>query len=208
MILADLSLEQDLYSRGFRHMAGLDEVGRGSWVGPIVAAAVILPRNWALPPKLTDSKLLKPSERAELDLIIRSQALAFSIAEVGLGVINRSGIGPANHLALRRALRGLKLPSDFQLVDGFKIRGLRVNSQMAVIHGDQKSASIAAASILAKVYRDQLMRRLSEQFPDYGWSQNKGYGTASHQAAIKRYGLTSAHRTSFRMPWLVTDLVV
>ncbi len=119
MILADLSLEQDLSSRGFRHVAGLDEVGRGSWAGPIVAAAVLLPRNWTLPPKLTDSKLLKPSERTELDLIIRSQAIAFSIAEVGLGVINRSGIGRANHLALRRALRGLKLPSDFQLVDGF-----------------------------------------------------------------------------------------
>ncbi len=208
MILADLSLEQDLCSRGFRNVAGLDEVGRGSWAGPIVAAAVILPCNWALPPKLTDSKLLKPFERSELDFIIRSQALAFSVATVGLGVINRSGIGLANHLALRRALRGLKLSSDFQLIDGFKIRGLGENSQMAIIRGDQKSASIAAASILAKVYRDQLMSRISEQYPHYGWSQNKGYGTASHQAAIKRHGLTPAHRTSFKLPSQVTDLVV
>lgn len=205
---ADLEIERSLWSRGYSYVAGLDEVGRGSWVGPVVAAAVILPKNWALPPKLTDSKLLKSWEREELAEIICAQALAISVAEVGLAVINRDGIGLATQRAFRQAVKGLAISPDYHLVDGFYIQNLSKKKQLPLIKGDQKSASIASASIIAKVYRDQLMLDLAKSFPEYLWCSNKGYGTKKHQSAIKNFGFTSQHRTSFNLSYLLPDSIV
>lgn len=202
MILADLEIENKLWSVGYRYIAGLDEVGRGSWAGPVVAAAVILPPNWSLPPKLADSKLLKPQEREELTLVIKSQALAYGVAEVGLAVINREGIGRATQRAFRLALKGLKIQPDYHLIDAFYIKNLPKRNQLPIVKGDQKSASIAAASIIAKVHRDRLMRKLSRDFPAYRWGRNKGYGTKEHQAAIKSHGFSPLHRRSFDLSFL------
>lgn len=205
MKLADLSLEKSLWSLGYNYVAGVDEVGRGSWVGPVVAAAVVLPKNWLLPAKLADSKLLNSAEREKLDLIIRSTASAFAIAEINSLVINREGIGKATQRAMRMAVRDLGIAPDYHLVDGFYIKNLPLSGQMRVIKGDQKSASIAAASIIAKVYRDQVMRKLSESYPKYFWEKNKGYGTKRHQAAIRNFGFTSLHRSSFNLSYLLSD---
>lgn len=208
MKLADLEIEQSLWSSGYSFVAGIDEVGRGSWAGPVVAAAVILPKNWALPPKLTDSKLLKPNDRQKLSGIIESQALAYSIAEVGLTTINRDGISQATQRAFHLAIKNLSIQPDFHLVDGFYVKNLSKKKQLPLIKGDQKSASIAAASIIAKVYRDKLMVRLGTGFPEYSWAQNKGYGTKSHQKAIKIRGLSALHRTSFNLSYLLPESIV
>lgn len=203
MKLADLSLEKSLWSQGFNYVVGIDEVGRGSWAGPVVAAVVVLPKNWNLPPKLTDSKLLTPCDREKLAVIIESQALAYAVTEVGLMVINRDGVGQATQKAFRRAIKKLSIKPDFYLVDGFYVKKLSKKKQRPIIRGDQKSASIAAASIIAKVYRDKLMVRLGTDFPEYSWAQNKGYGTKSHQKAIKLCGFSVLHRTSFNLSYLV-----
>lgn len=208
MKLADLKIEQSLWLSGYSFVAGIDEVGRGSWAGPVVAAAVVLPKNWNLPPKLTDSKLLTPCEREKLAEIITSQALAYSVAEVGLTVINRYGIGEATQRAFRQAIKKLSIQPDFHLVDGFYVKNLSKKNQLPLIKGDQKSASIAAASIIAKVYRDNLMRTLSPTYPEYLWSANKGYGTKAHQLAIRNFGFTPLHRSSFNLSYLLADSLV
>lgn len=208
MKLADLSIEKSLWSQGFNYVVGIDEVGRGSWVGPVVAAAVVLPKNWVLPPKLTDSKLLTPSDREKLAEVIESQALAYAVAEIGLAAINREGVGQATQRAFRRAIKHLSIRPDFYLVDGFYVKNISKKNQLPIIKGDQKSASIAAASIIAKVYRDKLMVRLGTDFPEYSWAQNKGYGTKSHQRAIKLRGLSALHRTSFNLSYLIPNSLV
>jgi len=202
VILADLEIETKLWSSGYQLIAGVDEVGRGSWAGPVVAAAVILPHNWPLPPKLADSKLLKPLEREELARIIKAEALAFAIAEIDLPVINREGVGKATQRAFRLAIRKLKVRPDYHLIDAFYVKNLPKGRQLPIKKGDQKSASIAAASIIAKVHRDRLMKRLARQFPAYQWGKNKGYGTKSHQSAIKSFGFTPLHRESFDLSFL------
>lgn len=208
MKLADLSLEKSLWSQGFNYVVGIDEVGRGSWAGPVVAAAVILPKNWSLPDKLTDSKLLNEAKREELDLIIRTEARSFAIAEISHDVINREGIGNATHRAMRLSLRNLNITPDYHLVDGFYIKNLSPSVQMPIIKGDQKVASIAAASIIAKVYRDRLMKKISSLYPEYVWDRNKGYGTKAHQIAIRNFGFTPLHRSSFNLSYLLPDLLV
>lgn len=205
MKLADLSLEKSLWSLGYNLVAGIDEVGRGSWAGPVVAAAVVLPKNWPLPAKLADSKLLNSAEREKLDLIIRSTASAFAIAEINHLLINREGINKAAQRAMRLAVRNLGIAPDYHLVDGFYIKNFPLRDQMRVIKGDQKSASIAAASIIAKVYRDKLMRKLSGYHPEYFWEQNMGYGTKRHQEAIRSFGFTPLHRSSFDLSYLLSD---
>lgn len=200
--LADLEFESKLWAEGKKLIAGLDEVGRGSWAGPVVAAAVVLPQDWKLPSKLADSKLLKPREREELARIIHSEAAYVSIAEVGLPVINREGVGRATQRAFRLALKKLTIEPDYHLIDAFYIKYLPKGKQIPIIKGDQKSASIAAASIVAKVHRDRLMRNLSRQFPVYKWGRNKGYGTKAHQSAIKAHGFSALHRKSFDLSFL------
>ena len=190
-------------------IAGVDEVGRGALFGPVVAAAVILP-NSALADLaiagVTDSKLLSPSERQRLAVQIRSIAIAHRIGYASVREIDRLNILQASLLAMKRAIVKLSIQPDFCLIDGNQcIPGLLV-PQQAVVKGDQKFTAIAAASILAKVWRDELMIRLGLRYPQYDFAANKGYGTVNHRQAIQKYGITPHHRTSFS-PCRLTTLV-
>ncbi len=177
--------EQIQWDRGLSHIAGVDEVGRGAFAGPIVAAAVILHSDF-VNSEINDSKLLTERKREILDLIIREQALCYSISTVSLSYINRYGIGKANQLALCNAIKNLTIQPEFTLVDAFKIKNIKTDCQKAIIKGDQKSISIAAASIIAKVYRDSLMKKIADKFPQYRFDANKGYGTLEHRNSIKK----------------------
>jgi ribonuclease HII len=202
MLWANWSNERVLWNQGYSCVAGIDEVGRGSWAGPVVAAAVVFPSNYKSSFKLADSKLLKPIEREELDQLIRSAAQSIAIGEVGLPVINKEGIGKASQRAFRLALNGLSTKPDYYLVDAFYIKYIPKRIQRPIIKGDQISASIAAASIVAKVYRDNLMRQLAKDYPEYGFGKHKGYGTTHHQKAIKDFGFSPIHRSSFDLTFL------
>jgi len=190
--------EQLLWSQGLLNIAGVDEVGRGAFAGPLVAAAVILPTNFEIR-DINDSKKLTAKQREELSKYILDKALCVSIEEVGVDVINKLGIGMANQIAFLSALKNLKQKFNFALVDGFLIKDLDLKFQKAIIKGDSISVSIAAASIVAKVYRDQLMQKLHTNFPEYNFFENKGYGTKFHREALKQFGLSKQHRTSFKL---------
>ena len=177
-------------------VCGVDEVGRGPWAGPVVTAAVILdPAH--LPKGLNDSKKLSPSKREALfDEITKSAVTAIGIASVS--EIDDINILQATFLAMRRAVSGLQTTPAFALIDGNKIPpGLPCDAQ-AIVKGDGRSLSIAAASIIAKVTRDEMMRNLATQYPGYGWETNMGYGTKAHQAGLARLGVTPHHRVSFK----------
>ncbi|WP_119166870.1 ribonuclease HII [Algihabitans albus] len=187
-----------LGARGGKRIAGLDEVGRGPWAGPVVAAAVVLPRHLTprLRAALDDSKRVKPALRLEL------AALLSGLAEVSLGraevaEIDTLNILQASHLAMQRALAGLALPPDAALVDGNRLPELPCPAE-ALIGGDGLSLSIAAASIVAKVARDREMAELAEVHPGYGWERNAGYGTAEHRSGLQRLGPCTEHRRSFK----------
>lgn len=197
---ANFDEEISLWVQGFDFVAGVDEVGRGAWAGPLVAAAVVFPKNIKFPEKLYDSKLLKPRTREELSKLIYQNAYSVSIGISGVSFINNFGVGKANHKAFRKAVRGLSIEPQRILVDAFYIKQLKRNIQKPIKKGDRVCASIAAASIVAKVYRDYLMRRLSRLYPVYGFGANKGYGTKFHQDAIKTSNLSSVHRKSFNLP--------
>ena len=178
-------------------MAGIDEAGRGCLAGPVVAAAVILPEEYDLP-GLTDSKALSAAQREHLAPLIRQCALAWGLGVIWPATIDRINILQATFEAMSRAVAGLKRRPDLLLVDGNKmIKDFDMCSQRWVVKGDSKSASIAAASILAKVTRDRYMEELDEKYPQYGWAKNAGYLTKEHLAAIDKYGLTEFHRPSF-----------
>jgi ribonuclease HII len=189
------TLEEAARRRGALRIAGLDEVGRGPLFGPVVAAAVILPRGCLLP-GLNDSKKLSEKKRAELDVEIRANAVNWAIAEVDAETIDRINIRQASLLAMRRAVEQLALSPDFLLIDGRDTIEWDC-PQQAVIRGDGTSFSIAAASVLAKVYRDRLLVELDSTYPGYGLAQHKGYPCPSHLAALKRLGPTPLHRKSF-----------
>lgn len=196
---ATFDYEEKQWKAGYGQVCGIDEVGRGCFAGPIVAAGVIFPANITLPKGLRDSKLLSAKKRQELDKLIRELALEFQIIEIGLEVINKHGIGYANKLAFSSLVRNFSQTPDFLLVDAFVVDDFPKDQQQSIIHGDQLSASIAAASIIAKVYRDKLMEELDQKFPGYGLAKNKGYGTKDHRDAIKTKGLSPLHRTSFSL---------
>lgn len=202
MVWADLSTEKKLWKQGHQFIAGIDEVGRGAFAGPVVAAAVVFPKNFRPHFQLADSKLLAPKKREELAEIIRSSALSFGIAEVGLSHINRYGIGRSSQRAFRKSLAKLNPAPDYHLIDAFFIKYMPKGTQLPIIKGDQKSFTIAAASILAKVHRDALMTKLSLDFPLYGFDKHKGYGTPAHQLAIKTHGFCELHRKSFDLSFL------
>ena len=187
---------QQLFDRGARRVAGIDEVGVGPLAGPVVAAAVMLPEVVDLP-GLNDSKRLTRSSRERLDAIIREQAAAIGIGEVGPAEIDRINILQATLLAMRRAVAALGQLPDHLLVDARTIPRVRVD-QTALVGGDASDGSIAAASIVAKVYRDALMRRLDDEHPGYGFSRHMGYGTPQHLAALRRLGASPIHRRSFQ----------
>lgn len=198
----NFSEEKKLWQAGFANIAGVDEVGRGAFAGPVVAAAVILPKDFQIPPGFADSKQVKPKKRKQLAELIKKEAKAYYIAEVGVSKINKLGLGKAAHIAFRKSLKDLNPKADFVLIDAFYIRHLNRKNQKPIIKGDTKSASIAAASILAKVYRDDLMKKLGKIYPQYGFGKHKGYGTKVHQAAIKKFGLSRIHRKSFNLTFL------
>ncbi len=190
------TLEEAARTRGALRIAGLDEVGRGPLFGPVVAAAVILPRGCLLP-GLTDSKKLTEKKRAALDLEIRAHAVAWAIAAVDAETIDRINIRQASLLAMRMAVEQLALSPDLLLIDGRDTIDWNC-PQQAVIRGDATSFSIAAASVLAKVHRDRLLVELDRAFPGYGLARHKGYCSAEHLNALDRLGPTPLHRRSYQ----------
>lgn len=202
--LPSFEFEKQLWQQGKNFIAGVDEVGRGAFAGPVVAAAVILPPDFSATNEIDDSKRLSPKKREKLAKIIKQFAVSYSIAEISVKHINAKGVGKASQMAFRKAVRGLTSPPDFILIDAFYIQHLKRKYQRPIIHGDTISISIAAASIIAKVYRDALMEQLSKQFVHYAFAANKGYGTEEHQTAIKQHGLCGAHRTSFSLQRFLT----
>ena len=189
------ALERKLAEQGYQAVCGVDEAGRGPLAGPVCAAAVILPEHWELP-GLNDSKKLSAARRRALYPQIITQALAYGIAFASEAEIDEVNILQATFLAMRRAGAQLKLQPDFALVDGNRDPRLALPTQ-TVIGGDGKSASIAAASILAKVSRDDYMLEMDQKYPEYGFAVHKGYGTRRHYDALRTYGPSPIHRQSF-----------
>jgi ribonuclease HII len=187
--------ERQLRERGFRTLAGVDEAGRGALAGPLVAAAVILPDDFDLD-GIEDSKLLTPKQRREAAARIRDRALAISVRKAMPGRIDRAGLHRTNLALLRRALRTLPVVPEFVLTDGFPIKRLGFPS-LALRKGDVVTASVAAASVIAKTTRDRMMDRYHRRFPEYGFDTNRGYGTERHWEALWRFGPTPIHRRSF-----------
>lgn len=188
-------IEHGLYSEGFETICGVDEAGRGPLAGPVCAAAVILPRDLEIP-GLTDSKKLSDKKRRELFPVIKEQAIAYGVAFASHEEIDEINILQATYLAMERALAQLSVGPDIALIDGNRAKdfGLPVRT---VVKGDSLSANIAAASILAKVTRDDLMLELAEQYPQYGFEVHKGYGTRAHYEALRRFGASPVHRATF-----------
>ncbi|EDM72712.1 Ribonuclease H [Roseobacter sp. AzwK-3b] len=194
--LPDFTLETAAHAAGHLRVAGVDEVGRGPLAGPVTAAAVVLD-ILRIPEGLNDSKRLTAKRRAVLHDAILGMA-EVSIAHASVEEIDKLNILRASHLAMERAIAGLATPPDMALIDGNLIpRGLQIPAQ-AVVKGDGKSLSIAAASIVAKITRDRIMWDLAQQFPGYGWETNAGYPSKSHIAALQNIGLTPHHRRSFK----------
>lgn len=181
-------------------IAGTDEVGRGPLAGPIVAASVILNLNYKSDKDLIlgikDSKKLSASVREKLSKVIKSKALDFNIALINNTKIDERGISWCNNEVLRKAVDGLKIQPDLVLSDGYAVKNLNIDNEF-IIKGDAKSASIACASIIAKVYRDNLMREYSKEYPNYRFENNSGYGTKEHIEAIRKYGVCKIHRRYF-----------
>ncbi len=196
MTTPDFELERALLARGYTRIAGVDEVGRGPLAGPVVAAAVVLnPQD--IPDGLNDSKKLTAKRRGGLDETLRNRA-EVAVAEATVAEIDEHNILRASHLAMVRAVAALDPAPDFLLIDGNLIpRGMKLPSQ-AVVKGDARSVSIAAASIIAKTWRDQLMVDLAQQHPGYGWEANAGYPTKQHREALQNLGVTPHHRRSFK----------
>lgn len=185
--------------------AGCDEVGRGCLAGPVVAAAVILPKKYKHK-FLNDSKQVTEQVRLELDEVIKRDALAWAIAEVSPQEIDQINILNASFKAMHLALDQLKLLPELLLIDGNRFKTYRQLPHQCIIKGDAKFLSIAAASILAKNYRDALMKKLSSDFPGYGWATNVGYPTIQHREGIKKLGITPHHRLSFQLLPSQTEL--
>lgn len=196
--------ENALWKRGYKFVAGIDEVGRGAFAGPVVVGAVVFPRNFSPTDGINDSKLLKPRRREFLSHIIKKEAHCFAIAEISVWAINKYGVGKATQMGFRKAVKLLAMKPDYVLIDAFYIKHLSRKNQKPIKKGDQKSISIAAASIIAKVHRDKIMKKLSVKYPQYKLAKNKGYGTREHQKALKKFGLSKIHRTSFNLSGFIS----
>ncbi|WP_313885168.1 ribonuclease HII [Clostridium sp. DJ247] len=191
------------FDKGFGnhiYVAGVDEVGRGPLAGPIAAAAVILKLRYEEDRELIlgikDSKKLSQKNRESLSRLIKEKAVDYNISVINSSEIDDRGIAWCNNEVLKRAVLGLKITPDFVISDGYSVKNLNMDNEF-VIKGDAKSASIACASIIAKVYRDDLMKEYSKTYPSYGFNNNAGYGTEEHIQAIKKYGTCKLHRLSF-----------
>lgn len=176
--------------------AGCDEAGRGPLAGPVYAAAVILPEGFSHP-LLNDSKQMNEANRDKLREIIEKEAVAWAVEAVSPAEIDSLNILWASVTGMQRAVKALKVRPDFLLIDGNRFRPFDGFAYATVVHGDAIYASIAAASVLAKTYRDEFMRKIAAEYPQYGWDHNFGYPTADHLEAVKKYGLTPWHRLSF-----------
>ena len=202
--ILDLPHERALLQRGVRRIAGVDEAGRGAWAGPVTAAAVILPPTayadrrllWGL----TDSKQLSAAERRRWCARVRATAIAARVAYVSPRLIDRIGIAAASRLAMLRALDALPVAPDHVIVDAFPLPAdcRYAHAQDAIVRADATCLAVAAASVCAKVARDELMQRLCVQHPAYGFGRHKGYGTAAHRQALAAEGPSPLHRASFR----------
>ena len=188
-------IENSLYAEGYKMICGVDEAGRGPLAGPVCAAAVILPKGLELP-GLNDSKKLTDKKRRELFPVIKEQAIAYGIGLASHEEIDEINILQATYLAMERAIAQLNGKADFALIDGNRAKdfGLPVRT---VVKGDSLSASIAAASVLAKVTRDDIMLEMAAKYPEYGFEVHKGYGTKAHYEALRAHGHTEIHRLSF-----------
>lgn len=195
-------IEYRLYEKNYKLIAGIDEVGRGPLAGPVVAAAVILPKDFELI-GLNDSKQLNEDKRNKFYEIIREQALDIGIGISGNDEIDEINIFEATKLAMKRAVLDLNQAPSYLLIDAVQLNDLPIEQQ-SIVKGDSKSISIAAASIVAKVTRDSMMKKLHEQYPMYHFNSNMGYGTKEHLEALKQFGPSPVHRKSFKP---VSDLV-
>jgi ribonuclease HII len=202
------ALEEETFCRGFKRVAGLDEVGRGPLAGPVVAAAVVFPRGFCHP-DIKDSKLLTAAQRQELVSIIKQSSVGWGIGIVDVEEIDRRNILNASLLAMVAALKAVRPRPDYVLIDGnqlipgelFQAKRISLKGapqQRTVIRGDRLCFSIAAASILAKVARDRIMLKLDKRHPEYGFAHHKGYSSAEHLQALRRFGPSPVHRRSFK----------
>lgn len=210
--------EKFLWNKEYEYVIGLDEVGRGAFAGPLVASAVAYSKNVIekenLFKNINDSKLLSPKLRNKLSIFIKKYAFCYSIVKIPVKTINKVGIGKANKMAFRKAVKEIiktiklkekdnfKEKSFFALIDGFGVNSIKdigLQNQKAIIKGDRKSITIASASIIAKVYRDRLMVLMHKKYPFYDFENNKGYGTEIHRKALKKFGLSEIHRLSFNL---------
>jgi ribonuclease HII len=202
--MADFQIEKRIIKKGFKAIAGVDEAGRGAIFGPVVAAAVILPpvligpglSGWA--EEIDDSKMISPSKRKRLAEAILANAVSVGIGSATNNEIDQKNIYWASLSAMRRAVENMPLAPDFILVDGFRLNDVNY-PQRSIVQGDRKSTSIAAASIVAKVLRDEMMIHLDRVYEGYALSKNKGYGTREHYRAIKEMGPTLFHRLTFNL---------
>jgi ribonuclease HII len=195
----DLSFEQPLWAAGVTYIAGIDEAGRGAWAGPVAAGAVILPACPEILARLhgvRDSKQMTPHQRSVWAVEVRAAALAWGVGFASAAEIDAQGIVPATRLAMARAVAALNPTPQHLLIDAVRLPALAL-PQTALIRGDSRVLSIAAASVLAKTARDALMLALDEQYPGYALARHKGYGTAAHHAALQRLGPCAEHRQSF-----------
>ncbi|QEM73974.1 ribonuclease HII [Chlamydia abortus] len=195
LFLSKTIFEEEVFHEGFSLIAGIDEVGRGPLAGPVVAGACILPRGKVFA-GVNDSKKLTPKERGKIrDILVNDPEVYYGLGVVSVERIDEINILEATKEAMAAAIANLPIHPDFLLVDGLHLPH-KIPCKK-IIKGDSKSASIAAASILAKEYRDDLMRELHQLYPDYGFDKHKGYGTAAHLAALKAFGPCDCHRKSF-----------
>lgn len=190
-----LEFEKEALAKGYKSVCGVDEAGRGPLAGPVCAAAVILPEGVIID-GVNDSKKLSEKKRESLFDVIREQALSYSIAYATVDEIEEINILNATMLAMRRAIDGLDIKTDYAMIDGNKIPPIDIDAE-CIVKGDAKSMSIACASILAKVSRDRLLYKYAEEYPMYGFDKHKGYGTKVHREAILKYGPCPYHRKSF-----------
>lgn len=191
------TFEKLAHLEGYKQIAGIDEAGRGPLAGPVVAAAVIFPPDYRNA-EIKDSKKLSARKREELYEIIVSEAIAVGVGVADAEIIDRVNILQATFLAMREAVLELSTPPDFLLIDGLHCISMQI-PQKPLVKGDNRSVSIAAASIIAKVSRDRIMEMYHRQFPQYNFLQNKGYGTKEHCTALKQFGICKIHRKSFHV---------
>ena len=190
-----LEIENSLYEKGYTAICGVDEAGRGPLCGPVVAAAVILPKDKCIE-GVNDSKKLSEKKREKLYDDIIENAVAYGIGMSDVSVIEEVNILNATKLAMKKAIENLKIKPDYVLIDGNQMIDIDIKGE-TVVSGDARSESIAAASILAKVTRDRMLVEYDKKYPEYGFAKHKGYGTKAHIEAIGKYGLTDIHRPSF-----------